>query len=194
MITFLVSTSHLYDHSQLEWIDAMPGYVLCPLTLVVLSILCAFCLACESQFKADKFYFTWLPFNLGKIVMHTTKGRHWFSVRCHYLIIEQILMRGMDQLKKRLRCLIRQRGEWKTFCPGQSWVPMILQAHLMYRWGNLCLAHPHQLLNNQQILIKKSSALSLGICRIQGRYCQWMQLPPLPSPSFNYLYNLWVFL
>jgi len=81
----------------------------------------------------------------------------------------------------RLRCLIRQRCESKTFCPGQSGTPTILQAHLPSQWDNFCLAHPRLLLNQQHQLIKKSSVLSLGICRIQGRYCQWPWPPPFPS-------------
>jgi hypothetical protein len=33
--------------------------------------------------------------------MHTTKGRHLFSARYPYLIIEQIWTTGMDQHKRR---------------------------------------------------------------------------------------------
>uniref|UniRef100_A0A0A9CQ62 Uncharacterized protein n=1 Tax=Arundo donax TaxID=35708 RepID=A0A0A9CQ62_ARUDO len=78
----------------------------------------------------DKAYLqTWLR-DKGFTSMHTTKGRHLFSAKCRYLTIEQILMRGMDQHKKRLRCLIRQRGKWRIFWPGQSRPLTILQAHL----------------------------------------------------------------
>ena len=51
--------------------------------------------------KLTNFTLPGLHFNLGKIVMHTTEGRHLFSARYPYLIIEQIWTTGMGQHKKR---------------------------------------------------------------------------------------------
>jgi hypothetical protein len=67
-----------------------------------------------SRSSFDAFYdlmnysFHVLCFIPGKIAMRTTKGRHLFSAKCHYLITEQILMRGMDQHK--MRCYWCLRG------------------------------------------------------------------------------------
>lgn len=73
----------------------------------------AFCaIPLDHTWNLMNYSFSILCFNLGKIAMHTTKGRHLFLAKCHCLITEQILMRGMDHHKT--RCYAVSLWQWTS--------------------------------------------------------------------------------